>query len=315
MTTRRKCSISRLVISSILLAGSVMAGKPAAPKLLTEKHPFLVNGALTHAQVATLPADLIVRTQGLEVKADDLAEAIAKAPLALGKDFERDPFPMIERLVAYRLMLSLARKQTNDGSQTEKMSEQRLLQKYLDRLTQDVKPSEADVKEFYEQNRAALGNQPLEKIKDYVAAVVNEELRAKRIDQFVRDLGSKQLIEVSAAWVEKHAAAALDNPIDRLRGKGKPVLAVFSGASCCGPDTIKPVLDAVRKAAGDKAEIVYLEARSNQALALRHRISGIPTSIVFDANGRETTRHQGAAETSTILGWLGLDDVPAQNHP
>ncbi len=275
----------------------------AENKPLAEVHPFLGGGALTHARIATLPEGILVRSGEVTVTSDDLERALASVPFFAQEGLRRDPFPLLERELARRLLTELAQAEAKAKGETT-ADGQDLLGPYLARLGEGKEPAEDDLRLFYEQNRDACANLPFEQVKGQIKGIVAEQQQADRVDRFVRELGRTRPIDISAPWIEAHAAQALDNPVDRLRGKGKPVLAVFSAASCCGPDKMVPLLEAIRQEKGEAFEIVYVEARSHQALAFRHRIAGIPTSLVFDAWGAELIRHQGAVDAATVNGWL-----------
>jgi len=270
---------------------------------------------LTHAHAVSLPEGVIARRGDISIDEADLRNAIADAPYFAREGLARDPVPALELHLAQRLLTAMARDDAAERGEPVAADEYALLQAYVSRLTGDAKPSPAEVRAYYEENREACGRLPFEQVKDYVEQVLAERLRGERLERASRDIGRTRRIEVSAPWIAAQAAAGLDNPIDRLRGKGKPVLAVFSAAGCCGPDRMIPVLEEVQASVGDAAEIVYVEARSNQALGMRHRVSGIPTTIAFDAKGLEVVRHQGFVDKAAILGWLGRDDVPAQDRP
>lgn len=310
-TARRHLGVALLFLGAV--AG--MAGETPDESTVVSQHPFLVSGALTHAHAVSLPEGVIVRSGDISIGEAELRQAIGDAPYFAREGLERDPIPVLEQHLAERLLAALAREAAQGQGEAMPADERELLRRYVDQTVGDVKPSEAELRAFYDENQEACGRLPFEQVKDYVARIVTERLQRDRVDGLVRDLGLKRRIEVSSSWLKGHAATALDNPVDRLRGKGKPVLAVFNAASCCGPDKMKPVLEEVQRAVGEKAHFVYVEARSNQALGIRHRVSGIPTTIAFDAKGREVVRHQGLVDKAAILGWLGLDDLPTQEHP
>lgn len=290
---------ARLPLLALLLAAAGMAGDTVA-----RRHPFLANGVLLHARIAPLPTGVIARSGEVAMTGDGLARAIQSVPPFVRDELARDPFPLVEEHFGRRLLVALALADAEAAEGEPPPNQDAALARYLDRKLAQQEPTEDDLRLFFEQNRAAFGPMDFEQVKGHLAQLVANQQRDEQLHDFLRELGRDQPIEVAAEWIEKHAAAALDNPIDRLRGRGKPVLAAFGGDGCCGPDRSKPLLEQIGQAAPGAAEIVHLDVRQHQALAMRHRVAGIPTILVFHASGEEQIRHQGEADAETVLGWI-----------
>jgi thioredoxin 1 len=111
-------------------------------------------------------------------------------------------------------------------------------------------------------------------------------------------------ILVSDSWTKQQAVNAKDNPLDMARAAGKPTLAIFSAASCCGPDKMIPIRDALLKKYDTKINIVYIEPRQEQILAARYGIRAIPTQVFYDKTGKEFFRHSGFFSEKDIIGKL-----------
>ncbi len=73
----------------------------------------------------------------------------------------------------------------------------------------------------------------------------------------------------------------------------------------CGPCRIlKPILESLAEAIGDKAKIVAVDVAENERLAIDHGIQAIPTILVFK-DGHEVRRMVGLAELGELRVALG----------
>ena len=85
------------------------------------------------------------------------------------------------------------------------------------------------------------------------------------------------LIEVNDSNFE---AEVLRSPV--------PVLVDFFGEHCGPCRMLKPVLVALAESMGDSVKIVIVDVAANERLVSDHRISAVPTLIVFrDAKERD----------------------------
>ena len=191
-------------------------------------------------------------------------------------------------------MLQLAANGANSaGENAATTNDRELIGKYIDRLTQEVKVTEQDINLFYKENEAAFCGTPLEKVKTQIGPYVLKEKKQRLVSEHLRTLGKRMDIVVSARWAKEQALLAADNAVDKARGSGKPTLAIFSAASCCGPDKMLPMLKPLGAKFGEKLNIVYVEAKKQQILTARYDINSIPTQILYDKTGKEIFRHSG----------------------
>jgi thioredoxin 1 len=79
----------------------------------------------------------------------------------------------------------------------------------------------------------------------------------------------------------------------------KPVLVDFS-AEWCGPcKMMAPILEEVKRNAGDKATVIKIDVDRNPGAARTYHISGVPTLILF-REGNVLWRHSGVMAAGEI---------------
>ena len=86
---------------------------------------------------------------------------------------------------------------------------------------------------------------------------------------------------------------------NKLIGGDKPTLVDFH-ATWCGPCKMQgPILEKVKAAVGDKANILKIDVDQNQELASRYRVMSVPTLIVFKG-GEPVWRASGLHQADVL---------------
>ena len=107
------------------------------------------------------------------------------------------------------------------------------------------------------------------------------------------------------------APAAEGRPVGPLPGSaldgalksGRPTMADFGKEWCVPCKMMVPVLKQAAQDFQGKANIVFVNLEEYADLGGQDRIATMPTQVVFDAKGKEVTRH---------LGFMGGEDLEKQ---
>ncbi|MHC4622363.1 MAG: thioredoxin family protein [Planctomycetota bacterium] len=275
--------------------GTAAEAKTAATgQTVTALYPNLASGVMTFAKLADLPKGILMRAGKVEMSINDVTKSIEKQPKQFQEQLKKNAFFLLEKDATHKLLIKLAAQNlSKDNEAGVSKNERQLINKYIEHLTEKITVTDDDIKLFYKENEAAFCGTPLEKVKGRIGPYVLQEKKQRLVDEHLRTLGQRMDILISASCVKEQAALAKDNPLNKARENGRATLAVFSAASCCGPDKMLPVLKSLRLKYSDKLNILYLEARKEQILAARYQVRSIPTQILYDKTGKEVFRHTG----------------------
>lgn len=93
------------------------------------------------------------------------------------------------------------------------------------------------------------------------------------------------------------------NDFEKLIGESKPTLVDFF-ATWCGPCKMQaPILEEVKNAVGEKANVVKVDIDKNRNLATQYNVQSIPTLILF-RNGEPVWRTVGLQQRETLVSKL-----------
>jgi len=258
--------------------------------IVNEKYPNLASGILTFAIVGALPGSTLLQSEGVEIRAEQLDAALLKIPQQFQAELKNNLFFLLEQEATKALLLKQAKSERPDLNDKD---DETVISMYFEKATSNIKVSEEDISKFYKENEAVFCGTALEKVRGSIEPYVLQEKKQQLVNQLITNFGKDKKIMLSSEWVSKQAELAKDNVLDKSRLNGKATLAVFSAASCCGPDKAKPIVESLQEKFSQKANILYIEAKQQQILAARYKVQSIPTQIIFDKSGKEVFRHSG----------------------
>lgn len=93
--------------------------------------------------------------------------------------------------------------------------------------------------------------------------------------------------------------------------KGTVTMIDLGAHKCIPCKMMAPIIEKLEKDYAGKADIVFIDVWQNREQAQRFKISGIPTQIFFDKDGKEIYRHTGFMDEASIVKQLTSMGVPA----
>jgi thioredoxin 1 len=304
--------ISKIIAAMFIvsLACITSAGEPNTITL-NDKYPGLALGCLSYAKLTELPAGILVQSADVNINDADAAEQIAKAPQNAQEQLKKNKFFLVEQIATQKLLLALARKDAADSNITDlaNKTDEEVTQTYFEKVVKSVTVTDAEVKQFYEENKDACGGAALDAMKDQIKQYVLGQKQQLAAAEYIKTLGKKIPIEVSSSWVGAQIELIKDNPVDKARASGKPTVVDFGATGCKPCDMMTPVLANLKEKYAGKANVLFVHVREEAILASRYSVTAIPIQVFFDKDGKEVFRHSGfypQAEIERKLGEMGV---------
>jgi thiol-disulfide isomerase/thioredoxin len=280
---------SLILPSAGLLAATASqpASRPAAGTV-EGTHPGLASGALTFAILAKLPEGTLLESGTVRITQQDLDAELAKVPAEVRPQLAQNAFFFLEQVGPQKIILELARREAATSQ-----PDGELMRAHFEKITRTVTATDAEVKDFYEANKDLCGGAPLEQMKDQLRQYVQQQKEKAVSDEYIRTLGQRVPIRVSADWTAKQVVLARDNPVDKARLSGKPSLVDFGATGCRPCDMLAPILKTLENKYEGKVNVLFVHVREQQVLAARYGVESIPVQVFFDKDGKEVFRHVG----------------------
>jgi len=119
-----------------------------------------------------------------------------------------------------------------------------------------------------------------------------------------------ELVDIGKSKTGITGSGLTSLPLGEALSNGKPTLAEFGSSTCIPCKQMKPILERLAIEYEGKLNVVIVEVYEQRALTQQYGIMAIPTQIVFDASGKEVTRHMGLWPREEIIAQLkkmGID--------
>jgi thiol-disulfide isomerase/thioredoxin len=281
--------------------------KPADTPSLDTQYPGLATSALTYAKSANLPPGVLLKAGDLTILEKDVADKIAQAPQPQRDLLRKNAFYLLENMAGTKLLVLEAK--AHLSAVDPNVKEQDLIQRYLGGLVAKVTASDREVADLYEANKDAVGGATFDQIKDQVGEVVLQQKRQEWVNEYIRALGQRVSIAVSAAWAKEQSVLAKDNPVDKARASGRPSMVDFGSTGCQPCDMLAPILQTLKTKYAGKVNVLFVHVNQEPILAARYGVRTIPIQFFYDKDGKEVFRHVGfwpQAEIEKKLAEMGV---------
>jgi thioredoxin 1 len=306
MTARAKEPINRLCLLSAAISLALPGCGTGAPrdigKTMEHAYPGLATISLGQAVLAKLPSGVLLRSGKLVIKSRELDSEIAKAPAEVKAQLKKNRLFILEQMATGKLLAEAAGKEAAErGLDVAGQDDNALIRGLFDRLAAGLAVSDSEAAAFHKENSDAVGGATLAQVKDQIKQYLMQQKTQELASGYVRRLGERIPIEVSASWIKTQATLARDNEVDKARSSGLPSMVDFGSAGCRPCDMMAPILEEIKKEYQGRANIIFIHVNQEQVLAARFGIQSIPVQVFFDKTGKEVSRHVGFYPKDEII--------------
>lgn len=299
-----RCAVLFMAMWLTAIAGAD-AAFASAPPTVESRYPGLASGILKSARVMNLPATVLLKTDGFEIRAADLDRMLQKAPPELKPQLEKNRFYLLEQEAGRRIIL----REAQAAGVTGGLSEDQAVQRFFRHVSENVSVSDPEVREFYDANKEMVGGAPFDQVSGVIRQVLLQNKKDESVQQYFAALEKRLVVHVNGEWVKAQYSVARNNPVDKARTSGRPTLVEFGASGCVPCDMMQPILDKLRKTHSERLNVVFVHVGEEKILAARFGIRAIPVQVFFDHQGKEVFRHEGffaETEVNKVLNKMGL---------
>ena len=284
-------NINRYLLPLVLFALALSSTPSSAggQTTLQEVYSDLDFGVLRFARLAELPKGTVLRVDDTVIDESKLLQMVEKESPKFREELKQNLIYVLEEEVNDKLLLAEAYK----NGYPKEVPEDQTISFFKNSKIPALSVSDEDVKAFYEENCAGLGNLSFEEAADGLKKFLLDQRREEAHKAYLLDLASSKNIQIQSSWAKENCALARDNPVDQARSSGKPTLVEFGATGCTGCDMMQPILSDLERRFFGRMNVVFVHVHHFPLLASRYRIHLIPVQAFFDKTGKEVFRHVG----------------------
>ena len=299
---KRKEVIKCMMILSLLLI--LLGGCQRAPEAsievteitgerVVEAFPELAASTLANAELVALPEDVVIYSGDIVIRESLIDERVEDVPDHIREQLLNNKFFIVEHRFEELFLLERAREMFVDSPDHQGLSDRELFEDFYFRLTADIEVTQEEMREFYESNRAMMGDAGFSDVAFRIEVFLLQQKQEAFLDAYLRDQLRDRVIYVSDRHIRDYGASAIMNPIEQVRANGRPSMINFGRVDNPTCQRMAPAREAIRNKYRDRVDVVFIPVDKETYLSSRFAIRMIPTTIFFDGEGLEVKRLVG----------------------
>jgi thioredoxin 1 len=271
--------------------------RPVEVATVDGRYPGISTGLLKNAKLTVMKDDLLAEAADAKITAADLQSMAQEVPQEYQAQLQKNLIFLLDQLVAKTILFQEAKAL---GVPTQDQSDQAVIQALAVQLSQNVTVTDEEIQKFYEENKAMIGDAPLEEVKDTIQGFLLQGKQQALLTDFFEQLEKRVDIRVNRDWFEQQSRLTRDNPVDQARLSGKPSVVQFGVPTSAPSEMMAPVLAGLQEKHPQALNVVVVNVGDEQLLGARYGIRSVPTLMFFDKAGNEISRNQGLMDEADL---------------
>lgn len=189
--------------------------------------------------------DVLAVVDGQEITASDIESRIKGQLLKINNELYSVKRQAVDALIAEQLL--------NQEATKRGITLQQLVQQEVTAKMKAV--GDEEIEQFYNTNKARMGNQTLEELKDRIAQHLQDVQRRQRHQTLIAEL--RQAASIRMLLQPPIAEVAIDGAPTRGPENAPVTLVEFSDFQCPYCGRVQPVLQKIRDTYKDQVKLVY----------------------------------------------------------
>lgn len=274
---------------------------------------------------------VLARVGKVEITQEQFNAELAQIPERQRAQFEKDKEGFLEELIVREVVRQEAEKRFgplsaeevaahSDTAKTMNPAWFQRMNQLVRTVAETVSVSLDEAKAFYDEHAEQMGGRSFGEIAPMIQAYLRQAKQQEAVESYIDSLRKAAQVWRNEKAVESWNAAQ-ENPVRDALKQGKPVAAVFAVSGYQNTMDLWTNLQAVASDSTQPFRAVLVDLREMGYLARKYNITQVPTLILFDAQGNESSRQIGVQSpeqlraTLMAAGWLRSDSAKGTALP